>query len=272
MTGSLLDELIEARRRRLPCFLLTVAATKGSVPRQAGSRMLLYPDGRTSGTIGGGKFESLALADARALPHRSPPLLKSYPLHETSPEAFGAICGGEVTVLIEPLLPPPSLVLVGAGHCARALAALATSCGWHVTAIDDRADALEEIASGALRHSGPAPEYIGRKTWSADEALVLVSRNYQLDRDALAAALRHPGMGYLGMIGSHRKVRKVVEELLASGFTRDDFKGLRAPTGLDLGADHPAEIAVSIFAEILMTMNQTSGRPLSLDLTKSACP
>ena len=70
-------------------------------------------------------------------------------------------------------------------------------------------------------------------------------------------------MGYLGMIGSQRKVRRVLEELLASGFTEGDFSGLRAPMGLDLGADHPAEIAVSIFAEILTVLNQTSGLPLS---------
>ena len=106
MTGPLLDEMMLARQERRAHFLITVAATKGSVPHQAGSKMLAYPDGKISGTIGGGKFESLVLADALALPRKSPPLLKTYPLREASADSFGAICGGEVTVLIEPQLPP----------------------------------------------------------------------------------------------------------------------------------------------------------------------
>lgn len=263
MTGPLLEEMLEARRHRRPHFLLTVASTRGSVPRQAGGKMLLYPDKTTSGTIGGGKFESLVIADALALPRRSPPLLKTYPLHEAASDSFGAICGGEVTVLIEPQLPPPALTLVGAGHCSRALANLAQTCGWHITVLDDRPDEIAAFPATRCL-TDPAPAWIAAKTWQDDEALVLVSRNYQLDRDALAAALRHRGMAYLGMIGSQRKVRRVLDELLAAGFTPQDFAGLRAPIGLDIGADHPAEIAISIFAEILAVFNQTTGHPLSL--------
>ncbi|MDB6071952.1 MAG: hypothetical protein JWL81_3123 [Verrucomicrobiales bacterium] len=264
MTGPLLEELKSARLQRRPCFLITLAATTGSVPRRAGAKMIVYPNGAASGTIGGGKFESLVLADALALPRHSPPLLKTYPLHEASPDSFGAVCGGEVTVLIEPQNPPPALTLVGAGHCSRALAALATTCGWHVTVIDDRAEELENFPADLALHRPDAPAFISGKSWQSDDALVLISRNYQLDRDALAAALRRPGFGYLGMIGSQRKVRRVRDELLAEGFKPDDFSQLRAPLGLDLGADHPAEIAVSILAEILTLFNRTSGAPLSL--------
>lgn len=265
MNGPLLDEMLECRRLRRPYWLVTLAATSGSVPRRAGSRMLVYPDGKTAGTIGGGKFESLILADALTLPHRSPPLLKTYPLHEASPDSFGAICGGTVTVLIEPQLPPPALTLVGAGHCSRALAQLATTCGWHVTVLDDR-DAELSGFPAHLTLSTPAPAWIASHSWQEDDALVLVSRNYQLDRDALAAVLPlTPKPGYLGMIGSQRKVRRVLDELLAAGHPPVAFANLRAPLGLDLGADHPAEIAVSIFAEILTVINHTSGQPLSLD-------
>ena len=264
MTGPLFDEMMQARKERRAHSIVTIAAAKGSVPRQAGSKMLVYPDGRISGTIGGGKFESLVLADTLAMPRKSAPLLKTYPLHEASVDSFGAVCGGEVTVLIEPQLPPPALTLVGAGHCSRALAQLARTCGWHVTVLDDRADQLTAFpAHDILTDSAPA--FIAAKSWQDDDALVLVSRSYQIDRDALATALRHRTMGYLGMIGSQRKVRLVLTDLLSDGFTTADLKDLRAPLGLDLGADHPDEIAVSIFAEILTVFNGTTGLPLALD-------
>ena len=265
MTGPLLDQMMLARQQRRAHCLITVASTKGSVPRQAGSKMLAYPDGKISGTIGGGRFESLVLADALALPRNSPPLLKTYPLHGGSADSFGAICGGEVTVLIEPQLPPPALTLVGAGHCARALAQLARTCGWHVTVLDDRPDQLTAFPAHEIL-TNPAPGYIAGKSWQEDDALVLVSRHHQIDRDALAAALRHRTMGYLGMIGSKSKVRSILTDLLSDGFTHAHFQNLRAPLGLDLGADHPDEIAVSILAEILTVFNQTTGQPLAIDL------
>ena len=264
MIGTLLDEMAEARRQRQPHCLITIAATQGSVPRRAGTKMLVYSDGKITGTVGGGRFESLVIADAIALHGQRDPVLKSYPLHDTATDSFGAICGGEVTVLIEPQLPSPTLTLVGAGQCTRAIAHLAQTCGWHVTVIDDRVEAVADFPARERLSSPRAPDFIAAKSWRNDDALVLVNRNYQLDRDALAAALKNRGMAYLGMMGSRRKVRRVLDELLASGFQKTDFAGLRAPIGLDLGADHPAEIAVSIFAEILLVFHQTSGRPLLL--------
>ena len=102
MTDALLEDVLTARRRRTPSALVTVAATRGSVPRAAGSKMLVYEDGANQGSVGGGKFESLVIDEAKQQVRSKQPLLKTYPLHEVSPESFGAICGGEVTVLIEP--------------------------------------------------------------------------------------------------------------------------------------------------------------------------
>ena len=96
MTDELFDELQAARQARKPCALVTVAETKGSVPRAAGAKMLVYLDGLTSGTIGGGKFEALAIADALGCLREKRSLLKTFPLRENEPDSFGAICGGEV--------------------------------------------------------------------------------------------------------------------------------------------------------------------------------
>lgn len=258
---DVLAALLDARARRQPCVLATLAAIAGSTPRQAGAKALILPDGRILGTIGGGKFEALVIADAIAALAEGAPVLKSYPLHETAPDSFGAICGGEATVLLEPHRPASALVVFGAGHCGQALCRLARDCGWHVTVIDDRADLLAACPAH-LRHEGDAPDFITAHAWRGDEALVLVSRNHQLDREALAAALAHPGCGYLGMIGSRRKVRQVFDDMRLRGFSADALARVHAPLGLDLAADAPMEIAVSILAEIMMVLRQRTGKPL----------
>ncbi len=260
---SLLRELLAVRQRREPCVLVTVAAVRGSVPREPGAKALIFADSRILGTIGGGKFESLVIADALALLESKVPLLKSYPLHEKSPDSFGAICGGEVTVMLEPQLPREAIIIFGAGHCGEALSKLAQGCGWHVTVIDDRADLLARCEAHVV-YQGAAPDFIASHAWQSDEALVLVSRNYMLDREALATALAHPGAGYLGMIGSQRKVTRVLEELRERGISEEALATVHAPIGLNIGADNPAEIAVSILAEVMGKLRKSTGKALSV--------
>ncbi len=265
MTDALLEELASARRLRTLCALVTVAATRGSVPRAAGSKMLVYTDGAIWGTIGGGKFESLVIEEARQQMREKTPLLKTYPLHESSPESFGAICGGEVTVLIEPQIPGEAIFLIGAGHCAQAIARLAADCGLFATIIDDRTEVMAALppSIAIVREVDPSNFIRGRK-WQSDEAIVMVSRNYEIDREALAAALGTTGAGYIGMIGSDRKVQRVFAQLRERGVKQKDLERVYAPLGLDIGADSPAEIAVSVLAEILAVLRQRPGASLRL--------
>ena len=260
MSDALLRELLAAREQRTPCALVTVAATRGSVPREAGAKMIVYADGKTSGTIGGGKFESLVLADALAVLRGRQPVLKTYPLHEGDAESFGAICGGEVTLFIEPQNHREAVVLVGAGHCAQAIAKLARECGWHVTVLDDRAEHLAECDAATVKIGDrPPPEFIAAHEWQRDEALIIVSRNYEIDREALHAALQQTGIRYLGMIGSQRKVRRVFDELRARGVDDAALAKVHAPIGLDIGADSPAEIAMSVLAEAMQVLRARPG-------------
>jgi len=262
--GDVLEELLEARRAGRPCVLATVAATKGSVPRHPGAKMVVYEDGSISGTVGGGKFESLVIAEALECLQSKETLLKTWPLREDQPDSFGAICGGEVTVLIEPQVPAHRLLIVGGGHCAQAIAKLAAECGFHVTALEDRDDILAKCEAAHMRLANKAPEHITSKAWDKNDALVIVSRHYDIDREALAAALRQGGFGYIGMIGSRRKVLQVYDQLKIEGFTAEQLAGVYAPIGLDIGSDSPAEIAVSIMAEILMVLRGKSGQPLKI--------
>ena len=265
MNDNLADESVAGREPRRPFAVVTIAATTGSVPRAAGSKMFVYADGRSSGTIGGGKFESLVIADAVAAMREKKPQLKTYPLHEGETDSFGAICGGEVTVFIEPQRTSEGLYLIGAGHCSQAIAKLAAECGLFVTVIDDRDELMTDLPPAVARVSDSAPaDFIASRKWRSDEALVIVSRNHEIDREALRAALAQTGAGYIGMIGSRRKVRMVFDDMRQRGVPEEKLSRVYAPLGLDIGADSPAEIAVSTVAEILAVLRQRTARPLRL--------
>ena len=259
------DELVAARDARKPFAVITIAATTGSVPRAAGSKMFVYADGRSSGTIGGGKFESLVVADAVAAMRQKKPQLKRYPLREGDADSFGAICGGEVTVFIEPQKTSEGLHLIGAGHCSRAIAKLAAECGLFVTVVDDRDELMTDLPPAVARVSDSTPaDFIASREWQSDEALVIVSRNHEIDREALRAALAQTGAGYIGMIGSRRKVRMVFDDMRQRGFSDEQLSRVYAPLGLDIGADSPAEIAVSTVAEVLAVLRGRTAKHMAI--------
>lgn len=245
--------------------VVTVAATTGSVPRAAGSKMFIYADGRSSGTIGGGKFESLVVADAVAAMREKKPQLKTYPLREGETDSFGAICGGEVTVFIEPQRTSEGLYLIGAGHCSRAIAKLAAECALFVTVVDDRDELMTDLPPAVTRVSDSTPrDFIASREWQSDEALVIVSRNHEIDREALRAALAKTGAGYIGMIGSRRKVRMVFDDMRQRGVPEKQLSRVYAPLGLDIGADSPAEIAVSTVAEVLAVLRGRTAKHMAI--------
>ncbi len=166
-------------------------------------------------------------------------------------------------VLIEPQILGEAIFLIGCGHCSQAIAKLAVECGLFVTVIDDRADQVSmfppQVATVCDVH--PSKFVAGRK-WKSDEALVIVSRNHEIDRDALAAALKTRGAGYIGMIGSNRKVQRVFDQLKKKGISKEKLARVYAPLGLDIGADSPAEIAVSVISEILAILRKRTGKHL----------
>jgi xanthine dehydrogenase accessory factor len=263
MSYSILAELLEARSRGMRCVLVTVAIAKGSVPRQAGTKMIVYASGKISGTIGGGKVEALIGEDALRCLETGKIELKRYPLREGEPDSFGAICGGEITVLIEPQQSGESIYLFGAGHCATAIARLARSCEMKVFVIEDREDTLNTFEPADQKHLCKNPaDFVSQQTWNATDAILLVNRNYSLDRDALKAVLGTSGYGYVGMIGSKRKVLKVYDELRAEGISPGTLSQVHAPLGIDIGADSPEEIAISVMAEVLAVLRKRSGRSM----------
>lgn len=267
MIFDLVAEWLETEQTGRPCALVTVASTTGSVPREAGTKMLVQTDGSIRGTIGGGKLESLVIEAALQALGNGRPVLRTYPLREGQEDSFGAICGGEVTVLIEPSGRTGRLVLVGAGHCARAIARLAAGCGFQITVVDDRSELTDPTVfpeAHFLVNDVPMETFLTSRSWNERDVIVLVNRNHLLDREALRVLLPHASsVAYLGMIGSRRKVRRVFEELKEAGTPVQPAHRVFAPIGLDIGADSPEEIAISVMAEILKVLRKKSGQSLN---------
>ena len=152
--------------------------------------------------------------------------------------------------LTETIVPEPVFVLFGAGHVGKALYDMATVCGIRTIVLDDRPGmASEERFPLAERHTGPFPELLEAE-YHALPCYIIFTHGHACDLECLRYALRRPAM-YIGMIGSARKVRAQYDILRDEGFTEEDLSRVHAPIGLDINAVTPAEIAVSILAEII---------------------
>jgi xanthine dehydrogenase accessory factor len=245
------DELVRRRREGSPCVLATVVRTSGSTPRKGAARMLVDERGGIVGTIGGGRIEKevidacvALLADGAAA---RPKLLKYHLTHE-----LAMCCGGEMEVFCEPMVPEPPLVVCGAGHVARALVPLARSVGFAPIVVDEMEeyasqerfpDATEIVDSFDVRDWKSVP--LDDRTY-----VVIVTRDHALDQKLLEAVIGRD-LAYLGLIGSRRKVETFKQRLVAKGIAPERLSSLRAPIGLDIGAQTPEEIAVAIVAELI---------------------
>jgi xanthine dehydrogenase accessory factor len=238
----------------------TIVSAKGSTPRAAGARMLILPDGSTRSTIGGGLFEDRVRAEALELLSRNgPPHLSDYVFTPDGPGSFGAICGGTVKVFFEIVEAETRLLIVGAGHCGRALAKLAALIGYRVTVADDRADLLATDAFPVGTRLVPvSADFRELPDPGPGDSVAIVSRGHVTDGLALRR-LRGVAAGYLGMIGSRAKKKVLFDQLRSEGWSDEELARVACPIGLDIGAETPEEIAVSIVAEMIRT--KRSGAP-----------
>jgi xanthine dehydrogenase accessory factor len=235
-----------------PAALVTIVSTTGSTPQRIGAKMLVYADGRTVGTIGGGCYENDAFGKAREAIRSRKPQLVHYELDDDFAQETGLICGGQMDVYIEPIEPSPELYIVGAGHVGFHLARLAHGVGFRVHVVDDRekfanADRFPEAAEIVV---DDIPSWLTRSSLPAHAYAVVVTRGHTNDLDALRA-LAPRDLRYLGLIGSRAKVARIYEALADDGITADRLQRVHAPIGLDIGAVTPQEIAVSILAELI---------------------
>ena len=249
--SDVLHELVAAVDSGERVVLATVVDTRRSVPRHTGSKMLVHADGRRTGSIGGGAVETRVATAALAALAEGRTRLVCYDLLDPRNGEPGT-CGGEMTVYLEPHLPPPTVLVIGCGTIGRAVADLAHWLGFRVVATDDRPDLITpELLPGAdLLLPGPVEDALAAVSVTADTHLVLSTRGVQLDAAALPLLLAGQA-GSISVLGSSRRWQATQAELLARGVSDEVISRVRTPAGLDLGAETPHEIAVAIMAEIV---------------------
>lgn len=251
----------DALERGETVALVTIVRTQGSTPQRLGAKMLVYADGRSVGTIGGGCYESDALGKAREALTSGRARLASYELSDDIAAETGLICGGRMEVFIEPLEPSPRLYILGAGHVGYHLARAAHEAGFRLTVVDDREKfANAERFPAADLVVAPIPEWLDRAEIPPSAFVVIVTRGHTHDLDALRA-LAPRDLKYLGLIGSRAKVARLFDALSAEGLPEACRRRVHAPIGLNIGAVTPAEIAVAILAEMIAVRRGRFGTP-----------
>ncbi len=266
---DILKQMLRLQEEGKPFCLATLVAVDGSSPRKAGTRMLVFPDRTIAGTIGGGALEKLVIRDAAALlEHGGESRKLTYKLSTGKTRGTrvavetGMVCGGSAEVLFEPFINRPKIVCCGGGHVAQALAKVAAAADMPFWVIDNRAAfvAPRLFPQAERRLKGDFAKLLATLPVDAGTAIVIVTYGHKHDEYCLQVALATRA-GYIGMIGSRTKVADVLRRLRKKRVKVNDPR-LYSPIGLDLGDDSPAEIAISIMAEIIMVKSGGTGRPL----------
>lgn len=258
--GHLMDvfeEIVAARKGGQPVVLATVVESRGSAPRGEGARMLVRPDGSIVGTIGGGAFERKIIEDALSFMRGGAARLYSYELKD-----IGMDCGGGMSVFLEPLSPAPQLVIFGAGHIGACVAQIGKMLDFTVTVVDNRpefanTDRLPWADNIISLEYGQAVESV---VYTDDSYLVILTHKHAHDYEVLEKCLGKKHR-YLGMIGSKAKVEKIFQQLRGKGIPDMVIQKIHSPIGLKIGGDTPAEIAISILAEIVQERNAATVKP-----------
>jgi xanthine dehydrogenase accessory factor len=257
--------ILQARHNGQEVVLATIIRDRGSVPRHAGTKMLVYPDGSIEGTIGGGELESRVISRAVELLASKRPDILHYDLTEPSRGDPG-VCGGQLDIFLEPIMPDLTVLVIGCGHVGQAIADLAHWLGFRVVVSDDRP---ELCSPEAIPHAdeyvvAPPAEIAQRITIHSRTYIAAVTRGVPFDVAMLPDLLRTPAP-YIGVMGSRRRWAAALEELKAQGIPDRDLARVHSPIGLELNAETPREIAVSIMAEIIAARYGGTGQSMKWD-------
>jgi xanthine dehydrogenase accessory factor len=257
------EELVQAQHRGRTVALATVINTSRSAPRHASAKMLVFADGTQSGTVGGGEMESRVVEEALAALGERRPRTLSYDLIDPSRGDPG-VCGGTVELYIEPHFPRPQLIVVGCGHVGAAVIDLGHWLGFEVIATDEREDPHfdDAIANADQFVSGPIESFLDAVAVRPDAAIVVVSRNMSVDLAAIPKLIETDA-DYIGVMGSRRRWRTTKKRLAELGVSAADLDRLHAPIGLELNAETPEQIAVSILAQVVAHSRGGDGKAMT---------
>ncbi len=257
-----LNELIDNENTGALC---TIISTKGSTPRHEGSKILVNEDGSFIGSVGGGEVEQRVLKEALDSMVDGRTRRLSYSLVDPARGDAG-VCGGTVEVYVEPILPKPTLVVIGGGHVGKAVVHLAKWLGFYTVVSDDREEfcTVEQNPDADALYPVKMEELIHQLKFNVTTYVVLTTRGSNVDVDGLEPIL-HSRAGYIGVIGSRRRWLATKEGLINKGVPEELIKKVHSPIGLELNAETPEEIAVSILSEIIMLRNGGNGAQMKLE-------
>jgi xanthine dehydrogenase accessory factor len=241
-------ELAKVFSENIPAVVAIVVDAKGSTPGKVSSKMIIKADGSTCGTIGGGKLEHEITREASNILKSGAARIIKFTLNES----YGYQCGGEVSVYLEPVNVYPNLVVFGAGHVGKAVCEIFKSLPFQVTVVDDREDLLDEITASHINKLA-VDSYnsaFDKLNINENTYIVIVTRDHAFDLE-LAKKGISTSARYIGVIGSKKKSRYIIDTLRQEGYGDDDLKRVYTPIGIPIRTDTPEEIAVSIAAQII---------------------
>ena len=250
---NIFDRIYEARKQNLPAALCIIVNTRGSTPRKTGAKMIVYADGKIDGTIGGGELEKSVIKNAiEQIEKGEPKLFRHDLLHQ-----HNMCCGGTVDMFIEPIMKKNKLYIFGAGHTGHALARHSANHDFETVLIDDRKEYISECKTQEVNKMHlPFQQALKLLPFDENTFVCIMTYSHPLDRDILAFCLKKPH-AYLGMVGSKRKVemtKKMFTEASICSF--NEIENVDMPMGIDIGAEGPEEIALSILAGLIAVKNK----------------
>ena len=260
------DEIVRLRRLGQKCALATIVNVKGSIPSYESAKLLVREDGSMMGTVGGGCVEAEVWNAAREVLDTEKPKNLSFSLGQDAAYDEGLICGGQLSIFVEPVIPQPQAFIFGGGHVSKSISKVATIAGFATSIIDNR-EAFANPDRFPEAEATYAEEYedvFPKLPITSSSYLIIVTRGHRDDMRVLRWAISTPAR-YIAMIGSKRKTISVIHELEREGFPRDAFERIFAPMGFEIGAESPEEIAVSVVAEMIAArrMPEADWRALS---------
>ncbi len=269
------SELVRLRNTGQKCALATIVQVRGSIPSYESAKILVREDGSMIGTIGGGCVEAEVWEAAREVIATEKPRHLTFNLGQDAAYDNGLICGGQLDVFVEPVMPVPHAYIFGAGHISKSLSKVATLAGFASVVVDDRETfaSRERFPEAAAVHAAEYEEIFPKLEINATGYIIIVTRGHRDDMRVLKLAVATPAR-YIAMIGSKRKVINVIRELEKEGIPRSAFERVFAPMGLDIGAISPEEIAIAVTAEMIAVRRNAGSnwRSLSMSILAGESP
>ena len=246
------EELVYLRRTGRKAALATIVEVAGSIPSFQSAKLLVREDGTMIGTIGGGCTEAEVWTAAREVIETEKPRMLQFNLGQEAAYDNGLICGGQLNVYVEPVLPIPSCHIFGAGHISKSLSKVATLAGFRTIVVDDRDTYAnrERFPEAAEVYADDYEEIFPKLEVNESSFIIIVTRGHRDDMRVLRWATQSPAR-YIGMIGSKRKTLEVLKHLRKDGVLLEKLSRIHAPMGFDIGAVSPEEIAVAVVAEMI---------------------